>query len=120
MRNITVPKNSAQAGVFLPGQPGRKSVKSVNGYLVSLYFILMKNLSGKVATKKIGEFLAKRRKLEWLEPPMPNGQKTVLDVLTATHQAEHEIKIREWAEDVWRSWHSKHGQTIEKLVNETF
>ena len=51
---------------------------------------------------------------------MPNGQKTVLTVLTATHQAEHEIKIREWAEDVWRSWHSKHGQTIEKLVNETF
>src|SRR5690554_6743187 len=38
-----------------PGQPGSQSIQSVNGHLVSLYFVFVKNLSGKEATKKIGE-----------------------------------------------------------------
>ena len=103
-----------------PGQPNRQSIQSVNGHLVSLYFVFVKNVSGKEATKKIGMILAKEPKFEWLEPPVPNGQKTVIDVLTATNQEEHEKKVREWAEDVWICWYSKHGQTIEKLVNDNF
>jgi hypothetical protein len=103
-----------------PGQPGRQSTQSVNIHLLSLYFVLVKKLSGKEATRKMGEILAKEPNLEWLEPPVPNGQKTVIDVLTASSQEEHEMKVREWAEDVWSCWYSKHKNTVEKLVEDNF
>jgi Family of unknown function (DUF5946) len=103
-----------------PGQPGRQSIQSVNVHLLSLYFVFVKNLSGKEATQKMGEILAKEPKFDWLEPPIPNGQITVIDILTATNQEEHEKKVREWAENVWDCWYSKHGQAIEKLVNDNF
>ena len=103
-----------------PGQPGRQSTQSVNIHLISLYFVLVKNLSGKEATQKMGEILATEPIFEWLEPPLQNGQKTVTYVLTATNQKEHEKKVREWAEDVWNCWYSKHRQTIEKLINDNF
>lgn len=103
-----------------PGQPGRQSTQSVNIHLISLYFVLVKKLSGKEATQKMGEILANEPKFEWLEPPLPNGQKTVIYVLTATNQEEHEKKVRAWAEDVWNCWYSKHRQTIEKLINDNF
>jgi hypothetical protein len=82
--------------------------------------VLVKKLSGKVATKKMEEILANEPKFEWLEPPVPNGQKTVSDVLTATSKEEHEMKVREWAEDVWNCWYTLHKNTIEKLVEDNF
>jgi hypothetical protein len=85
-----------------------------------LYFVLIKNLSGKEATIKMEEILAKKTKFDWIEPPVPNGQKTVIDVLRATSQEEHEKKVREWAKDVWNCWYSKHKQTIDRLVNDNF
>ena len=103
-----------------PGQPSRQSIQSVNAHLISLYFLFVKNLSGKEATKKLGETLKKEPKFEWLEPPVPNGQKTVIDVLKATNQEEHKKQVREWSKDVWNCWNSKHGQVIEKLVKENF
>jgi hypothetical protein len=101
-----------------PGQPERRSIKSVNVHLVSLYFIFVKKVSGSEATEMMGKLISNKPKLEWLEPPVPNGHKTVIDVLTANNWEEHEKIVREWAEDVWNCWYSKHGQTIEKLVND--
>ena len=75
-----------------PGQPSRQSIQSVNVHLVSLFLILIKNLSGKEATEKICELSAKEPKFEWLEPPVPNGTKTVIDVLVAANREEHEKK----------------------------
>lgn len=103
-----------------PGQPSRQSTQSVNVHLISLYLIMAKGYDGETATKRIGEILSSEPKFEWLEPPVPNGQKTVIDVLKANNKDEHEIKVREWAEDVWASWFSKHGQTIERLVKDNF
>jgi hypothetical protein len=80
----------------------------------------VKNLSGKESTKKMEEILANKPIFEWLEPPAPNGQKTVIDVLTATNQEEHAKQVREWAENVWIGWYSKHRKTIERLVNDNF
>ncbi len=101
-----------------PGTPSRQSIQSVNVHLISLYLILLKGFDGKNATNKMGLILSNNPKFEWLEPPIPNGSKTVIDVLTATNQDEHEKKVREWAEDVWNCWFSKHEQTIIKLVND--
>jgi Family of unknown function (DUF5946) len=99
-----------------PGVPSRKSIQSVNIHLISLFYIFIKNNTGKQATKKMSEILAKEPTLEWLEPPIPNGQKTVIDVLKAKDKLEHEKFVREWAENVWECWLSKHKEKIERLA----
>jgi len=101
-----------------PGQSSRQSIQSVNIHLISLYYVLTENLSGKEVTKKIENILSKKPKFEWIEPPVPNGQKTVLDVLIATTQEEHEKQVREWAESVWSCWYSKYRHTIERIIND--
>ena len=103
-----------------PGEPIRQAIQSVNVHLISLYLILVKGYGGEAATKKMGEILSKQPRFKWLEPPSPNGHITVADVLTTTNQEDHEKKVREWAENVWNSWYSKHAQTIKKLVNDNF
>lgn len=102
-----------------PGRPGEQSIQSVNVHLISLYLILEQGVDGETATKKMGEILSKEPRLEWLEPPMVNGQITVADVLKATTQEEHERKVREWAEDVWSCWYSKHRLAIHRLVHKS-
>jgi len=99
-----------------PGELGRQSIQSVNIHIISLYVILIKNFCGQEATKLIGGVLAKQPKFEWLDPPVPNGTKTVKDVLAATNKEEHEKLVREWARDVFACWYSKHGKTIDNLV----
>ena len=103
-----------------PGHPSRQSIQSVNVHLISLYLILEKGIDGETATLKMGEILSRNPKFEWLEPPTINGRITVIDVLTAINQDDHERKVREWAEDVWRCWYSKHQQSIKALVNESY
>ena len=103
-----------------PGQPIRQAIQSVNIHLISLFLILKKGLSGKLATKKMTEILSKDRQFEWLEPPIPNGRITVKAILAATDQEKHEKKVREWAEDVWSCWYSKHSQRIERIANNNF
>jgi hypothetical protein len=99
-----------------PGEPNKQSIQSVNLHLIGLYLVLIKKLSGKEVTKKMGEILAKKPILEWLEPPVPNGEKTVIDVLKSKNQEEHKRNVREWAENVWNCWYKKHSETIDKLV----
>jgi len=103
-----------------PGQPGKQSTQSVNIHLIRLYSVLIKNISGGEATKKIGKILEKNPRFEWLEPPVPNGKITVIDVLTAVNKEEHEKVVREWAEDVFGCWYSKYKQEIEKIVQDNF
>jgi len=103
-----------------PGQPSKQSIQSVNIHLISLYLILCKSLSGKIVTKILGGIIARKPKFEWIEAPVPNGTKTIIDVLAANGKEEHEIKVREWAENVWDFWYKKHGKTIEKIVNENY
>lgn len=99
-----------------PGQPDKKPIQSVNVHLMSMYLVLVEGYSGDAATAKIGEMLSGNPVLEWLDPPSPNGSISVVDVLAATDQSTHEIKVREWAEDVWSCWAAKHGKVIEELM----
>jgi hypothetical protein len=101
-----------------PGQPCRQAIQSVNIHLISLYLVLIKNFNGKMATKTIGDILSKKPKFEWLEPPVPNGTKTVIDVLYAANIEEHEEKVMEWSKDVFNAWSKKHGQKIEDNIKE--
>jgi len=99
-----------------PGQPERRTIQSLNIHLIGLYSVLVKNLSGLEATDKISNILANSPVFEWLEPPVPNGRKTVLNVLTAANKDEHERLVREWAHDVFACWYSKHKQTIDEFA----
>ena len=99
-----------------PGQPGRQSIQSVNVHLISLYFVLIKKMSGSSATKLMGKILQCNPAFEWLEPLTPNGTITVVDVLKATNSAEHELIVTKWAEDVFACWFSKHSEAIERLA----
>ena len=98
-----------------PGEPGRQSIQSVNIHLINLHAILIKNFSGENAAKAMGGILAKQPAFKWLEPPVPNGTKTVIDVLKASSKEEHEKLVREWATDVFGCWCSKHMDMIEAL-----
>jgi len=98
-----------------PGKPGRQSIQSVNLHLISLYAILIKGFDGKGATRLIGNILAKQPAFEWLEPPTPNGLKTVRYVLEAKDKKEHEKLVRQWAEDVFGCWYSKYQQVLEEM-----
>ena len=98
-----------------PGQPGRQSIQSVNVHLISLYFVLVKKMNGSNATKLIGEILQRSPAFDWLEPPVPNGTVTVVDVLKAANLAEHELIVTKWAEDVFACWFSKHSDAIERM-----
>lgn len=103
-----------------PGYPGKQSSQSVHGHLLSLYFIFMKNASGKEATDKINQFLSKAHVYSWLEPPVPNGTLTVSDVLKSGQINLHEKLVREWAEDVWNCWYKLHKSEIDKFVSSIF
>ena len=103
-----------------PGQPGRQSIQSVNVHLISLYTMLIDNATGEEATKKISEILAAEPKFEWLEPPVPNGLITVIDVLKAKGEEEHKQIVKEWANDVFGCWYAKYKKLIEQNAKTNF
>jgi hypothetical protein len=99
-----------------PGQPCKQAIQSVNLHLIGLYLIIENNYIGKIVTKKIGEILSKKPMFEWLEPPIPNGTITVIDVITTKTFEEHEIRVMEWSKNVWNCWKIKHGERIENII----
>jgi hypothetical protein len=99
-----------------PGKPCRRSTQSVNIHLLSLYLVLEKNMNGKTATRAIRNILSKKINFEWLDPPIPNGTMTIIDVIPAKNYTEHEEKVLEWAKNVWNCWYKKHKEIIEKNV----
>jgi hypothetical protein len=109
-----LPEQSSK-GATRAGQPGWQSIQSVNVHLISLYAVLVLKMRGSDATKLIGKILRGNPVFEWLDPPVPNGTITVVDVLKATNQNEHEVIVEKWAEDVFGCWFSKHGEVIKRM-----
>lgn len=89
-------------------------------HLISLYLVLVRGLGGKAATKKLSEIKLTKPAFQWLEPPSPNGSKTILDVINSKSLNDHEIKVREWAENVFNCWYTKHKKVIDKLVEDVY
>lgn len=91
-----------------PGKPDRQAIKSVNVHLISLFLILERGLDGAEATFAIRKILQQRLDLTWLEPPVPNGTVTVLDIAAAADFKKHQRVVEAWAENVWQAWSSYH------------
>lgn len=100
-----------------PGKPSRQAIQSVNVHLVRLYLVLKKGLSMKQATTAMGRVLRHSDKFAWLEPPLPNGHITVVDVIKAQNIEEHTKQVEAWAKDVWKAW-AIHHEKISKLVKQ--
>ncbi|MBN1898895.1 MAG: hypothetical protein JW827_08970 [Spirochaetes bacterium] len=99
-----------------PGKPSKKSIQSVAVHLISLYYILEKDFTGKMSIKTIQQALHNKDKYTWLEPPDPIGKTTILDVEKAKDLKEHKIIVKEWAIDVWKAW-SAHHDIIKKWAD---
>lgn len=94
-----------------PGVPGKQSSQSVASHLFILCAVLERNLDPAFATRAITQFLDKKKAagFAWLEPPPSLGPTTVLDLLGATGQGDHNRRVMLWAESVWRAWEPYHG-----------
>ena len=93
-----------------PGTPSRQAIQSVNLHLISLQLILEQNMNGRGATYAMRKILGRSEGFVWLDPPVPNGQITVLDVVKAQDLPTHQRYVEEWARDVWKAWSFHHPQ----------
>lgn len=92
-----------------PGDDSRQAVRSVALHLISLHAILERGVSGPDATRLL-QRAAAIPDFAWLPPPANRGKTTVEDVLAATCAADHEKRVRRWAEDAWQAWGAHHDQ----------
>ena len=92
-----------------PGVPERRSIQSVAVHLMGLCLVLERGWAPPDVTRRMGAFVERARPV-WLEPPVPNGSLTVEHALSASDAASHEVRVREWATDVWSSWSPHHAQ----------
>ena len=99
-----------------PGQISKRSIQSVNLHLLGLYMILKMDSSGSEATKTMGLILSKKPSFVWLTPPEFEGSLTIAHVLEAENLKAHKVKVREWAENVFKLWYDQHRDTIKSLA----
>jgi len=99
-----------------PGQPGRKSIQSVNLHLVCLFLILEKGWSSPVASAALRKSIIQRDRFTWLEPPAPNGRITIINVARAPDLTAHRAAVDAWARDVWAALSPYHG-FIREFIN---
>jgi hypothetical protein len=98
-----------------PGAPGRQSTQSVYVHLAGLYLSLEENLETSKIPKIMSSLTEQSANFVWLEPPVPNGTLTVIDVVKAKNAEEHQTIVKAWAEDVWQAWAAHHPK-IKQLV----
>ncbi len=91
-----------------PGVVSRKASQSVWIHLSALYLILEKGLAYESVTDKLGKILAPNAEFEWLEPPLTQGQITVLEVENAKDLDDHTLRVKKWAASVWNAWFCHH------------
>ena len=96
-----------------PGTPSRQTIQSMNVHLVSMYLILEMGANSRQALTGIRETLKAASQFQWLEPPVPNGSMTALDVAPAQDMDEHGRLVDLWARDVWQAWSPHHEHVRE-------
>ena len=89
-----------------PGVPEPRAIRSVAVHLMALCLVFDRGFRPPDVTKRMGGLLDGVEP-GWLEPPHPNGTLTVEHPLGAPPD-EHAERVREWAEDVWRTWRVHH------------
>jgi len=98
-----------------PGRNERRAVQSVNGHLISLYYILEKGVSGEQATKILTRTLASPsliHQFTWLDPPTLTNTLHITEVSHAPTLEAHKALVRAWGKSVRHAWRAKHGSVV--------
>ena len=91
-----------------PGRPSPQSIQSVCVHLMSLCLVLEHGVDVGYATRAMQAAVRKKHRFLWLTPPPSLGSVTVVDVATASTPAQHNQKVRIWAESAWSAWAEHH------------
>jgi hypothetical protein len=62
--------------------------------------------------------MVERPAFHWLEPPQPNGNMTIADVLPAEDPVGHHGLVTTWARGVWTAW-APHHATVRAWIEHT-
>jgi hypothetical protein len=93
-----------------PGATDRRAVQSVAVHLISLHFVLERDLTPTEATDKMRHALASKSHFVWLQPPRPMGEITVVEVVNIKDPKEHAAIVNRWARSAWDAWSVHHAQ----------
>lgn len=93
-----------------PGVPERRSIRSVALHLIRLLLVIERREEQARATELMARVARSRVTFEWLEPPTPNGTRTVEDVRAAQGPEGHVAIVEAWAEGLWASWNPHHAR----------
>jgi hypothetical protein len=85
----------------------------VGVHLSRLYLLLEAGWSTERANNAMFAITEFKDRCDWLEPPSMTGTLSVLEVLQAASSEEHEMRVRAWAESVWKAW-ALHHATVRK------
>ena len=113
VHRLTVDAYAAQH----PGQPERRSIRSVWAHLIGLHLTIERDLSHDFARRVIGSVTASRTPLDWLPPPEHLGDVTVVDLHRADDPDEHRRMVYRWAESVWTAWRP-HREAIARIADQ--
>lgn len=90
--------------------------KSVGIHLSGLYLVFVKDVRPMAIAPMLHEIASSVDAWPKFSPPPANTSRTILDVaLCAGDWETHVRTVREWAFDVWRSWHSQH-RAVHEIV----
>jgi hypothetical protein len=100
-----------------PGVPERRSIQSVAIHLMTLCLVL-EGVADPMGGSRLHQRMVERPAFHWLEPPQPNGNITIADVLPAEDPVEHHRLVTAWAQDVWTAW-APHHATVRAWIEHT-
>jgi hypothetical protein len=100
-----------------PGVPERRTIQSVALNLMTLCLVLEKG-ADPLDAPGLHKRMVARPAFHWLEPPRPNGNMTVADVLRVEDPVEHSRLVAAWARDVWDAW-APHHPTVRNWIEHT-
>jgi hypothetical protein len=95
-------------GAQHPGTRSAKGTQAVAAHLIALHLWLERGIEAKRIPAEMGRLVVDLGEFHWLEPPGPQGQRTVLEVAGAKSLREHRSRVEWWARSVWESWSDHH------------
>jgi hypothetical protein len=94
-----------------PGVAERRAIQSVGLHLVALYLVLDRGLPPDNLSATLQRALARPPTWRWLEPPVPNGSSTIVDLETAITAGRTADAVESYVHGVWASW-APHRATV--------
>lgn len=96
-----------------PGTNVPAARRSVAVHLSRLYLLLEAGWSMERINNAMPAITGFKDRCDWLQPPSMTGTLSVREVLQAPSNEEHEMRVRAWAESVWKAW-AVHHATVRK------